>query len=96
MKFVGSIEFEIWTMFAENINDVTMTSSPIRIFSHSNINLPSAYLNAKLKFILIGHKRSEIQRREVNRIMKQKWILRHCDLDIDPRLSIAIGFEPVR
>ena len=31
-KFVGPIEFEIWTiiLYGENLNDVTMTSSPIR------------------------------------------------------------------
>ena len=47
-------------LFAENLNDVTMTSSPIRIFSNSNINLPRAYLSDKVNFILIGHKRAEI------------------------------------
>ena len=54
-------------MFAENLNDVTMTSSPIRILSISNPNLPRAYLSDKLIVILIGHKRAEIQSREVNR-----------------------------
>ena len=67
MKFVGSIEFEI--LFSENFNDVTMTSSHIQIFSNSNTNLyiPRAYLSDKLNFILIGHKRTEIQSREFNR-----------------------------
>ena len=52
-------------MYAENISDVTMTSSLIRILSNSNTKLPRAYLSDKLNFILIGHKRAEIQSREV-------------------------------
>ena len=57
MKFVGSIEFEIWTIVCRNLNDVIMTPSPIQILSNSNTNLPGAYLSNKLNFILIGHKR---------------------------------------
>ena len=38
-----------------------MTLSLIRILSKSNTNLPRAYLRDKLNFILIGHKRAEIQ-----------------------------------
>ena len=54
-------------LFPENLNDVTMTSSLFRILSNSNTNLPRAYLSDILNFILIGHKRAEIQGREVNR-----------------------------
>ena len=64
MKFVVSIKFEIWT---RNVNDVKMTSSPIRISSNSNKNPPRAYLSDNLNLILIGHKRAEILSREVNR-----------------------------
>ena len=67
MKFVGSIEFEMWTIVTENLNDVKITSSPIRILSNSNTNIPRAYLSDEMNFILIGHKRAEIQSREVNR-----------------------------
>ena len=42
-------------------------SSPIRILSNSNTNVPRAYLSDKMNFIVIGHKRVEIQSREVNR-----------------------------
>ena len=48
------------------LNDVTMRSSPIPILSKSSTNLPRAYLSDKMNFILIGHKRAEIQSREVN------------------------------
>ena len=68
MKFVGSIEFEIWTLFAENLNYVTMTSTPIRFLWNFNANLPRVYLSDKLIFILIGNKRAEIQSREVDLI----------------------------
>ena len=44
IKFVGSIEFEIWTIVCRNLNDFTMTSSTIRILSNSNTNLQRAYL----------------------------------------------------
>ena len=54
-------------MFAENLNDVIMTSSPIQILSYSNTNLPRAYLSDLLHFILINHRRAEIQGREVDR-----------------------------
>ena len=58
-------------LFAENVHDVTMTSSPVRILSNSNTNLPRAYLSNKLNFILIEHKRTEIQSREVNRELRR-------------------------
>ena len=54
-------------LYTENVNDVKMTSSPIQILSNSNINIPRAYQSDKMNFILIGHKRAEIQSREVNR-----------------------------
>ena len=49
-----------------------MTSSPIRFLSNSNTNIPRAYLSDKMNFILIVHKRAEIQRREVNRELRRK------------------------
>ena len=56
-------------MFGENVNDVTMTSSPIRFLSNSNTNGPRVYLSDKLNLILIKEKRAEIglQTRDVNR-----------------------------
>ena len=67
--------FSIFKLFAENLNDVTMTivtSSPIRILSNLNTNLPMAYLSDKLNFILIRHKRAQIQSREVDRELWRK------------------------
>ena len=32
MKFVGSVEFEIWTFVWRKQNDVTMTSSPFDFY----------------------------------------------------------------
>ena len=56
-------------MFGENVNDVTMTSSPIRFLSNLSTNGPWVYLSDKLNLILIEHKRAEIglQTRDVNR-----------------------------
>ena len=73
-------------LFAENLNDVTMTSSPIRIFSNSNINLPRAYLSDKLNFILIRHKRAEIQNREV--LGRKNVFYVTLTLTFDPRSPI--------
>ena len=40
---------------------------------------PRVYLSDNL----IKHKKAEIQGREINReIIKKKWVLRHCDLDL--------------
>ena len=83
-KFVGSIEFEICTIFiSENWNDVTMTSSPIQFFWNLNTNRPRVYQNDISNFILIGHKRAELESSEVNReLWRKKWVLHHCDLDL--------------
>ena len=73
-KFVGSREFEIWTIVWRKLkNDVIMTSSPIRILWKLNTNRPRiCLLSDILKFILIKHKRAEIQGREVNRELWRK------------------------
>ena len=93
-KIVGSIEFEIWTIVCRNLNDVTMTSLPIRILSNSNTNLPRAYLSDKLNFILIGHKRAQIQSREVNReLWRKNGYYATVTLTFDQRSPISIGFE---
>ena len=64
-KFVGSIEFEMYRQsFKENLNDV-ITHSIFMKFKHAN--LPKAYLSDTPNFILIGHKRAEIQSRDFNR-----------------------------
>ena len=94
MKFVGSVEFENWQSYEENLNDVTMTTSSIRILQNSNTNLPRAYLSDKLNFILIGHDIAEIQRREVNRkIWRKNGYYVTVTLTFDPRSPISIGFE---
>ena len=62
------------------LNDVTMTSSPISFLINSNTNLPWAYLKDIPNFISIGHKRAELQSKELTENHKEK-ILRHCDHD---------------
>ena len=72
----------------------TLTSSHIRILSNSNTNLPRAYLSDKLNIILIGHKRADIQSREVNReLVRKNGYYVTVTLTFDPRLPISIGFE---
>ena len=72
LKFVGSVEFEIWTLHIENLNGVTMTSSSTWFQWNSNTNLQRAYVIGISNFILIKHKRAEIQGREVNRELWRK------------------------
>ena len=67
IKLVGSIEIKIWTIVYRKLKCDVVTSSPIRIWWNSNTNLLRAYLSDKLNFILIRHKKAEIQSREVNR-----------------------------
>ena len=69
MKFVCSIELELWTKVWRNIYQIQS-------------QIYQGYIQAThRKFISIGHKRTEIQRREFNKkIMKKKWILRHSNL----------------
>ena len=54
-------------LFGENLNDVTMTSSPIWFLYNSNTNLQRAYLRDILNFIWIGHNRAEINSKEFNK-----------------------------
>ena len=51
-------------------------------------NLPRViYLSDIPTFILIEHKRAEIQSREVNReLWRKKWVSRHCDHDLWPKV----------
>ena len=64
-----------------------MTSSPIRFLSNLTSNRPRIYLSDLSNFILILHKRAEIYSREVNRELSKKWALRHCDLDLWPKVT---------
>ena len=91
MKFVGSIELEIWTIVCRKLkwrhNDV-ITHSNLFKFKHR------AYLSDKLNFILIRHKRAEIQSREVNReLWRKNGYYVTMTLTFDPRSPISIGFE---
>ena len=84
-------------LFTENLNDVTMTPSPIPILSNSNTNIPRAYPSDKMNFILIGHKRAEIQSREFNReLLGTNGYYVTVTLTFDPRSPIQKGFEPMR
>ena len=60
-------------MFGEKLNDVIMTSSNIWILWNLNTNRPRVYLSDISNFILIDHKRAEIQDREVNRELWRKY-----------------------
>ena len=94
LKFVGSVEFEIWTIvYRENLNDVTMTSFPIWFLWHSHTNLLRVYQSGILNLSFIRLKRAEIYCREVNRELWKKRILSHCDLDLLPKVT---NFDRVR
>ena len=65
-----------------------MTSSPIQFLWNLNTNRPRAYLSDSSNFILIEHKRPEIQSNDVNReLWRKKWVLRHSDLDLWPKVT---------
>ena len=65
-----------------------MTSSPIQILWNWNTIRPRVYLSDIPNFILIKHKRAEIQGREINReLWRKKWVLRHYDLDLWPKIT---------
>ena len=84
-------------MFGDRLNDVTMTSLPIRFLWNINTNQPRVYLSNILNFILINHKRAEIQGSEVNRELWSKigyYVI--VTLTFDPRSPNSIGFEPVQ
>ena len=69
-------------------------SPPIRFLRNLNTNQPRVYLSDLPNFILIKHKRTKIQSREVNReSWRKKWVLRHCDLDLWPKVT---NFNRVR
>ena len=65
MKFIGPIEFEIWTIVWRKLIDVTLTSSSIRETLISN--LLRACISKIPNFMLIGYTGAEIHSREVNR-----------------------------
>ena len=78
MKFVCSIEFNIWTIVWRKLK-----------WRHNDVITYSIFMKFKQKFIksifkqCIGHKTAEIQRREVNReLWGKKWMLSHCGLDL--------------
>ena len=88
MKSVGSVEFGIWTfVYIENLNNVTMTSSPIWFQWNSHTNLQRAYVSGILNFSLSRHKIAEINIREFNRELWRKWVLNYCDLDLWPNVT---------
>ena len=72
MQFLGSIEFEIWTIVWRKPkgchNDIIIRS----ILWNSNTYPPRAYLTDKPNSILIGHKRADIHSWEVNRELWRK------------------------
>ena len=92
MKFVGSIEFEIWTVVWKNLNDVTMTSSPIRFLRNSNTNLPRAFLSDIPNLVLIRQKRAEILCRKLIENYEEKMVnYVTVTLTFDSRSPISIG-----
>ena len=84
-------------MYGENLNDVTLTSSPIRFLSNLYTSRPRVYLSDIADFILIEHKRAEVYSKEVNRELRRKnGYYVTVTLTFDPRSPISIGFEPVQ
>ena len=101
MKFVGSIEFEMWTIVWRKLkwrhNNVIMTSSSIQILWNLNTNRPRVYLIDIPNFIWIKHKTAEILGREVNReLWIKNWYYVTVILTFDQRSPKSIGSEPVR
>ena len=64
-KFVGSIEFEIWTIVWRKLK--WRHYHQIDFLWNLTTNRPRVYLSDIPNFILIVNKRAEIQSREVNR-----------------------------
>ena len=55
------------------------------------------YLSYIPNFILIEHRRAEIQSRKFNReVWRKNWYYVTVTLTFDPRSPISIGFDPVR
>ena len=97
IKFAGSVEFEIWIfVWNKNLNDVTMTSSPIWFIRQAKTNLQRAYQSGIPNFSLIKRTRAEIYSMEVNKELWRKngyWAT--VTLTFDQRSPISIEFEPV-
>ena len=98
IKFVCSIEFEIWTIVWRKLkwrhNDVI---TYLFFLWNFNTNRPRVYLSDIPNCILIEQERDEIRSREVNReIWRKNGNNVNVTLTFDPRSPISIGFEPVR
>ena len=86
-----------WTLYCYVLVHNDVTSSPIRILWNLNTNRPMVFVSDIPNFILIKHKKAEIQSREVNR----EWWRKNgyyvtVTLTFDPRLPNLIWFEPVQ
>ena len=91
MKLVCSIEFEILTIVWRKLK---WRHHLFNFCLNSNTNLPRVFLNDIPNFISIGHKRAEIQSREVNRkLWRKNGYYVTMTLTFYPRSPI--GFEPV-
>ena len=69
-----------------------MMSSPIRFLWNLHTNRPRIYSNDISNFILIVLKRAVIQsrkfqRRKLTENYEEKLVLRHCDLDLWPKVN---------
>ena len=84
-------------LFGENLNDVTMTSSPIWFLWNSSTNMQMTYQCGILNFSLIKHTRAEIYSMDVNReLWRKNGYCVTVTLTFDPRSPNSIGFELVR
>ena len=96
-KFVGSIKFEIWTIVLRKLKWRHNDLSSFRFLWNLNTNRPRVYLSDISKFILIEHKRADIQIREVNREFWRIWysyrVLRHWDLDLKSRSKRLMSLD---
>ena len=94
MKFVGSVELEIWKFVWWKPK---WRHHPCDFYEIFNANLQRAYLSGILNFSLIRHKRAKIYSREVNRelwIKNGYWVT--VTLTFDPRSPISIGSEVIQ
>ena len=97
IKFVYSIEFEIWTIVWRKLkwchNDVITHL----ILWNLNTKRPRVYLSDISNFILIEHKRAEIKSKEVNgELWRKNGYYVTVTLTFDQRSPISITSEPVR
>ena len=91
---VCSIEFDIWSIVRRKLK---WCHYLFDFYKKWTTNLLRVYLSDILNFIFIGHKRAEIQSREVNEeLWRKNGYYVTVTLTFDPRSPNSIGSEPMR